>query len=206
MRERSDSAAMRVIIFTLSYIFAAGVLAAVRGNAEFVFYIAIMLLLGAAIYWVHSKVGLSPALLWCLSVWGLMHMAGGLLECPAAWPTAGKTRVLYNLWIIPGYFKYDQLTHVYGFGVTTWLCWQALSESLRGEGVEVVRPTLGRLTLCAAAGMGFGAFNEIVEFVATLTIPETNVGGYRNTGWDLVSNLAGCLIAGVWIRIAHRSP
>ena len=26
-------------------------------------------------------------------------------------------------------------------------------------------------------------------------MPWTNVGGYDNTGWDLVSNLVGCLIA-----------
>ena len=43
--------------------------------------------------------------------------------------------------------------------------------------------------LCAAAGSGFGALNEVVEFIAVLTIPETNVGGYENTGWDLVANL-----------------
>lgn len=38
-----------------------------------------------------------------------------------------------------------------------------------------------------------------------LTIPNTNVGGYENTGWDLVSNLAGCAIAAVVIRLAHRT-
>jgi hypothetical protein len=63
-------------------------------------------------------------------------------------------------------------------------------------------PTLGHLTICAAAGMGFGALNEVVEFVATLLVPETNVGGYENTGWDLVSNLVGVLLAAIAIRIA----
>jgi len=43
--------------------------------------------------------------------------------------------------------------------------------------------------------MGLGALNEVVEFAATRLMPRTNVGGYENTGWDLVSNLAGCLIA-----------
>jgi hypothetical protein len=60
------------------------------------------------------------------------------------------------------------------------------------------------LTLCAAGGMGFGALNEIVEFVAVLSVPSTNVGGYINTGWDLVSNLVGCVLAAVAIRVCSR--
>ena len=47
--------------------------------------------------------------------------------------------------------------------------------------------------------MGFGALNEVIEFVATLTVPETNVGGYVNTGWDLVSNMIGSITAAVLI-------
>ena len=46
-----------------------------------------------------------------------------------------------------------------------------------------------------SAGLGFGALNEVVEFAATLLVPETNVGGYRNTGWDLVANLFGATAA-----------
>ncbi len=59
------------------------------------------------------------------------------------------------------------------------------------------------LVLVAAAGMGFGAMNEVVEFIATLTMPETNVGGYINTGWDLVSNLTGCTLAALLIRLRY---
>ena len=45
------------------------------------------------------------------------------------------------------------------------------------------------------AGLGFGALNEVVEFFVTLLVPESNVGGYVNTGWDLVANLVGATIA-----------
>ena len=38
-------------------------------------------------------------------------------------------------------------------------------------------PTLGMLTLCGAASMGFGGLNEVIEFFLTLTLPETNIGG-----------------------------
>ena len=47
--------------------------------------------------------------------------------------------------------------------------------------------------------MGFGAANEVVEFIATRILPETNVGGYENTGWDLVFDLIGAVIAAGWV-------
>jgi hypothetical protein len=118
----------------------------------------------------------------------------------------GEIRVLYSWWILPrpmtgagppgGWLKYDQVAHAYGFGVATWLCWQGLRGSLRGyrrHGMAV-QPTPGLMVIAAAAGAGFGALNEIVEFVATkLTV--TNVGGYENTGWDLVYNALGAVVA-----------
>ena len=60
------------------------------------------------------------------------------------------------------------------------------------------------MVLSGAAALGFGALNEVVEFAATMLVPETNVGGYENTGWDLVSNLVGVLLATGAIWIARR--
>ncbi len=53
--------------------------------------------------------------------------------------------------------------------------------------------------------MGLGALNESVEFIATITIPETNVGGCLNTGWDLVANAVGATLAAVVIAVACRA-
>ena len=122
------------------------------------FYIVVMVLLGAAIYLVHRRVSLSPGVLWCLSIWGLLHMAGGLVPVPESAPIGGPVRVLYSLWLIPGALKYDQMVHAYGFGVATWMCWQALSFGFRKTHGFTPDPTFGLLTLCAAAGMGLGAF------------------------------------------------
>ena len=112
--------------------------------------------------------------------------------------------MLYNLWLLPNFLKYDQLVHVYGFGVTTWLCWQALSAYLETISSGPVAPTLGTMVLCVAGGMGFGALNEVIEFAATLTMRETNVGGYTNTGWDLVANLVGSVVAALGISFRSR--
>ncbi len=193
-----------LIAFTAAYLLAAVGGAMASGNKEFVFYIVVMLVLIAAIGLVHRRVGLSHGLLWALTVWGFLHMAGGLVPVPAHWPYNPPNAVLYSLWLIPDLLKYDQIVHAYGFGVTTWLCWQALRSAARDLDGGPLRATGGVLTLCAAGGMGFGAFNEVIEFIATLTMPNTNVGGYINTGWDLVANLIGCGFAALWIRWRDR--
>jgi uncharacterized membrane protein YjdF len=170
------------------------------GNHEFVFYIVVMVVLIAAVCAVHFQAGLSSGLLWALSAWGLLHMAGGLVPMPQAAEIDGKN-VLYSLWLIPGRLKYDQVVHAYGFCVTTLVCWHVLHHTLRDPQGQKPFPSTGRLILCMAAGCGFGAFNEVVEFIATLTIPDTNVGGYENTGWDLVANLVGTTVAAGMIRL-----
>ncbi len=176
--------------------------AVVARNREFVIYIGVMLVLIPSLCAVHRRYPLSSGLLWSFSIWGLLHMAGGLVPIPSAWFREGSHPVLYSWWLIPSYLKYDQVTHAYGFGITSWLCWHILSCALRSKDGSGVRPTPGILVLCVAAGMGFGAFNEVVEFAATRILPNTNVGDYENTGWDLVSNLVGSLIAVVIIRWA----
>ena len=60
------------------------------------------------------------------------------------------------------------------------------------------------LMLCGAASMGFGALNEVIEFFLTLTLPETNIGGYINPGWDLASNLVGVTAACCLISWRHQ--
>lgn len=193
-----------VFLFNAAYVAAAVAGSVVQGNREFIFYIVVMLVLIGVMSVVHRKVRLTTPLLWAFSVWGLAHMAGGLCPLPAGWPYNGDQAVLYSLWLIPQQLKYDQIVHAYGFGVTTWLCWHILRNALRQPDGNTVRPTFGMLTLCAAAGMGFGALNEVIEFIAVLTIPNTNVGGYENTGWDLVSNLVGAAIAALIIRFSAR--
>jgi hypothetical protein len=194
-----------VVAFTALYLAAAIVAAVAVRNREFVFYLGVMFVLIAVVAVLHRRIGLSAGVLWGLSLWGLAHMAGGLVPVPESWPINGNIRVLYSWWMIPGVLKFDHVVHAFGFGVTTCLCWEGLQAALRAvNGDALVQPTLCLLTLCAAAGMGFGALNEVVEFIATLTMPETNVGGYQNTGWDLVANLAGSIVAVLLIRARNR--
>ena len=165
-------------------------------NAEFGFYAVVTTLLALVIWAVHRRVGFTAALLWLLVAWAALHMVGGLVPVPA-WLPAREPRVFYNLWIVPpGWLKYDQVVHAFGFGATAWAVWQGLRSMF-----PAARPTPGVLLICWTAAMGFGALNEVVEFAAVLATPETNVGGYENTLWDLVSNTTGAAVACVVIRL-----
>ena len=193
-----------VAAFTFGYLGIALTAGIRSANTEFLFYIGVMLVLIGVVWAVNRSVRLSVGVLWALSAWGLAHMAGGLVVVPEGWPVNGDSRVLYTLWLIPGRLKYDHVVHAFGFGTTTWVCWQGLNSAIRKRSGSATAPAFGLLTLAAAAGLGFGALNEVVEFVATLTMPETNVGGYLNTGWDLVANTVGAVGAVFMIRWFDR--
>lgn len=201
--------AVRTILgFTLVYLVAALAAAWMGGSGEFLGYLVVMAVLVVVVAAVHLRVGLSTAALAGLSAWGLVHLAGGLLPVPASWPVEGEGHVLYGLRPAPWLPRFDQVVHTYGFGLVTWICWECLARILDRRGAPA-RPSAGLVALCVASGMGFGAANEVVEFLATRLLPETNVGGYDNTGWDLVSNLVGCLIAAaliVGLDRAGRGP
>lgn len=193
-----------VLAFSIAYLAIAAVFIVAGRNHEFLLYLAVLSVIIIAVIGVYNHAGLSRAILWAFSIWGLTHMLGGLVPIPEHWHHADTSGVLYNWRVIPGYAKYDQLVHGYGVGLVTWLCWQALAVRVRSHDGSPLNPTLGMLSICASAGMGFGALNEVIEFFAVMLLPETNVGDYENTGWDLVANLVGAGAAATTIRIIWR--
>lgn len=92
---------LAVLAFTITYTLVATLGATTRGNSEFLIYIGVMCVLVAAVGYVHHRVRLTIATLWALSIWGLAHMAGGLVPVPESWAIDGEIRVLYSLWLIP---------------------------------------------------------------------------------------------------------
>lgn len=196
-----------IVLFTAAYLLPAIGVAVWTHNSEFVFYSVVMVVQAALVVLTHRRCALTQRVLWGLSLWGLAHMVGGLVPIPDSWPTNGPIRVVYSWWIIPNRLKFDQVVHAFGFGVMTFVCWEGLSALVRHlQPTRPWYPTFGTLLLCVAASTGFGALNEVIEFAATLLVPETNVGGYVNTGWDLVSNLVGATVAAVWLGMASSRP
>lgn len=192
-------------ILAAAYMVGVSVFVLRAGNMEFVFYALVMLALIGAVWWLDTRVRLTSFTLWCLSIWGLAHMLGGTVPIPAGLAEPGEQEVLYSLRVHPWAPKYDQVVHAFGFFTTTLVAWRALNAAV--DGVSPGRslpPTFGPIFAAMMVSMGLSAMNEIIEFGATLLFTETNVGGYVNTGWDLVSNFTGCAIAGARIRINGR--
>lgn len=184
-------------------VFLAGVVGLIlTGNGEFLFYLIVLIILAAIVWLVHKHVSLSSVVLWGLSVWAAAHLAGGLMPVPESWPINGETRVLYSLWLIPGWLKYDQIVHAFGFGICTLLCHEGLMATTQTEPQTSAARSFVLFAVLAA--LGLGATNEVIEFAATLLVPETNVGGYVNTGWDLVANTVGAVLAGAAILLKNR--
>jgi hypothetical protein len=161
------------------------------GTRATVPYLVTMVVLSAVVAWVHVRVGLSRGVLWTIAAWGFAHMAGGLV--------AVGEGVLYNASLGAPLLRYDRVVHAVGFGTAAVACWQAL------RSIDPTVPlTAGVAVLIASMGMGVGAMNEVVEFFASRTFA-ANVGGYVNTGWDLVANAIGCIVASSALFLRARA-
>ncbi|HLC67095.1 MAG TPA: DUF2238 domain-containing protein [Candidatus Nanoarchaeia archaeon] len=165
-----------------------------RRNIEFLIYIAVIAVLAIIIGISDRKVHYSAGVLWSMLVWAILHMAGGGVRF--------STGILYTKILIPlsstyEVLRYDQVVHMFGFGAATVLMYEVLKPHLKQHrGFAVAIATI-------MAGLGLGALNEIVEFTLTVLLPQTGVGGYLNTGLDLVADLIGALAA--WIIIRWRN-
>lgn len=154
------------------------------GNSQVPYYAAFMaVLLGLVSFW-DARRQFSSLVLWGLALWGALHMAGGMI------PVSGG-RVLYNVWLLP-FVRFDHLVHAIGFGFAGLAFW------------ESVRPTVDRNVASGAAitmmgGFGFGALNEMVEFLITRSSPTpTSVSSRTPAGiWSPIRSalcwrLSGC--------------
>ena len=162
-------------------------------NVEFIFYIFVMVFFGLVILFSNKKIHYPNDLLWLLSLWAWLHMAGGGLFFQG-------TR-FYEIILIPlsatyPIIRYDQVIHAYGFFTATLVVWHLLKPLLKSTKTGWVQIFI----IVTMAGLGLGALNEIVEFIATIVLNSTGVGGYLNTSLDLVSNWIGALIAFVYIK------
>ena len=189
MRRTPTRGEQGVALFTAAYIGAFTLWFVSIGNYEFIVYVVTMVALVLLVGLTLEKAQYSLGMLWALTMWGLLHMAGGGVRVGGA--------VLYNLHLIPiveaeelFILKYDQFVHAYGFGVTAWVLHHVLTHHF-----PQIRGTATALFFPALASMGLGAVNEIIEFSAVLMVPDTNVGGYVNTALDLCFNALGAIIA-----------
>ena len=167
------------ILATIVVIYYFGFLALglATSNQQVVFYAVFMALSLTGVVWWDARSHLSSLALGGLAFWGALHMAGGMVPI-------GDGRMLYNLWLLP-FVRFDHVVHSIGFGFAGL----AFSDALGPKA-----------SLALMGGLGFGALNEMVEFLITRIVPNTNIGGFENTGWDLVANTVGAVLAALWVR------
>lgn len=170
----------------------------VVGDGRIWAYLVVSLALTAVVAAVDRTVGFTDGLLWALLAVGAVHLACGLL------PDPDGRGVLYDAWLLPQTLRVDQVVHALGSATGTWASWQLL-----GTWLDLDRaPARTQGVLAALAGLGKGAVNEALEFLAALRGGAVFVGGFENTGWDLVFDVAGCVACAVLLVVsgAARRP
>ncbi len=165
---------------------------------EFMIYALVVFVLLVILHSTQKIYHFSSASLWAFLIWILMHILGGLLIIGDG--------VLYSKMLIQivgepyNILKFDQIAHVYCYTVVALLLWPVLN--------HIANPGKGHKTLVfitVLASMGVGGLNEIVEFSATVLVPETNVGSYENNAIDIVANLLGAVLAIPFLKPISRT-
>ena len=169
-----------------------------RHNYEFLMYVGVIIFFLIIIMFTINKVNYPTIVLWGLTAWSLLHMSGGGIYI------GGKKIYELMIWSIVGnpyyIFRYDQFVHIVGFAVATLVIYYILKPILR---IDLKKWTALSIVVIMA-GLGVGALNEIIEFMATVIVPETGVGGYINTSLDLVADLIGAIGAMIYIKINNN--
>src|SRR5215212_9737089 len=118
-------------------------------------------------------------------------MVGGIIE------VGGVT--VYERPIDTGEFRFDKVVHFFGFGFATLAAYELLrtrEDSAKSAKFVAITATF--------VGLGVGAVNETIEFLITRLPLQSNVGGFSNTGWDLVANSLGAASASVFALFRER--
>lgn len=164
-----------------------GVINGVPGTLEYVVTVSVLVTL---LFTLRTRAVPAPVAL-AAAASAVVHLAGGLVHV--------GDDVLYNTSPGTELLRYDHFGHALGIFVGARLVWELL---VRDAFAVTGRGSLVAVTVLAA--LGLGAVNEAVEFVATLTHGSSHVGGYTNTGWDLVTNTFAGLLAGLVIDRRRR--
>ncbi len=186
-----------LIIFNLAYLIPFTYYFLSIRDFEFLFYIGLLVAIFCFIGATLRKTGFDYLILWGLSIWGLLHVAGGGVMVGDA--------VLYRLQLIPivetsDYFilRYDQFVHFYLYMLVSMALFHVLSKQMK-------RGTRFMLYLVTAlASIGIGALNEVAEFSTVLALERTGVGGYYNTAWDIVFNVGGAILGTVIAAVKRK--
>jgi putative membrane protein len=188
-----------VVAFSALYLLLGGLYFARDLNLEFVIYVAVIVAIFVGVFATLCWTRFPVWMLWLLSVWGLMHVAGGAVQTSDGVLFAYR---IYPFLDLGGDFyilKYDQVVHAYLYGLVALMAHHALRVPLavQGHGFLVA-------LMAIMASLGVSGMNEIMEFLIAVTVERNGVGGYENAMLDLIFNVSGAAIAVVGYLIAKR--
>jgi uncharacterized membrane protein YjdF len=196
MTSKLKSGHIILLVFNIALLLAFGTVFVLRKNYEFAIYVGVIIVCLALVTLSFFRVAYSSATLLGLTIWSLMHMAGGGVYINGV--------RLYDLILVPlsqtyPILRYDQVVHVFGFAAATLTMFDLLRPLLK----ENLQRFVALSVVVTMAGLGVGAFNEIVEALVAAAIPQSGVGGYVNTALDLISDLLGALLAMTFIKLRY---
>lgn len=175
--------------FTIIYLFIFTMLAMKNKNYEFLYYTVIMSALILLIVIYHKRFHLSTGVMAGLTLLGAMHIFGGNIY---PWGTR-----LYDIWLIPGVFRYDNLVHFIGIFVATLVAYSLVHPHL-DKRLGANKLLLSLILVMIALGMG--SFNELFELGAVVFLGAAEqVGDYMNNAVDILFNFFGSIAACIYI-------
>jgi hypothetical protein len=185
-----------LLIINIALLIAFGTSFLLKRNYEFMIYVGAIIICLTLIAVSFFRITYSYATLMGLTIWSLMHMAGGGFFINGA--------RLYDTILLPlsqtyPILRYDQLVHTFGFAAATLTMFDLLRPLLK----ENLQHFIALSIVVVMAGLGVGAFNEIVEALVAAAIPQSGVGGYVNTALDLIADFIGAILAFAFIKLRY---
>lgn len=168
-------------------------------NYEFLAYAGTIVVIIALLYATLPITRFPTYIIAGVTVWALLHMMGGSVMT--------QDGVLYAYRVFPFFdgggdfyiLKMDQIIHGFLYAVVALMFLHLLRNV-----VDIKTHNVFIAFVAAFAAAGFSILNEIVEFLATVNLPETGVGGYENTVLDLIFNFSGALLAVAFVLILEK--
>lgn len=185
-----------LLLINLALIAGFGLLFLARLNYEFIIYVGVIIFFLCLIGISIKKVDYTLGALVGLTVWSALHLAGGGIMI-------GDGR-LYDVMLIRlsetyPVWRYDQLVHIWGFGASTLVLFSLLASAIK----KPVENPIALGVVIVMGGLGMGALNEILEFVVSICVPQSGVGGYMNMSLDLCADLIGAILGLLYIRLRY---
>ncbi len=183
-----------LLFFTLFYLVLFSFVAVLNKNYEFLYYIIVLSSLLLIVILYHKKLHLSIPLLFAMTAAAVLHLLGGTVFVHGL--------RLYDTWIIPEFFRFDNLVHLVSISVVTLVAYSLLYPHLDRK-LRHHKALLFTLLVLISAGVG--TLNEILELGAVVYLHAAQqVGDYMNNALDLLFNLVGAMVTSIFILVHHH--